>query len=196
MSAQDWLVPVFGTVVLLAAVFVVHLVRAWPRVPQLTSEEAADMADAPMPSLQKRAFWGLIIGATALVAIAVLLAREGVAAYDQDDALRLLVLGIFLVGLLGSAGMTNLPLLRAPARESLDERDRVVLARAPTAQVALIILGLVVWMIALSEHFHDEGSVPVVYLYLIFGSIILLTMIGQSVGILLGYWIGVRDARG
>jgi len=195
MSAQGWLMAVFGTVVLLAAVFVVHLVRAWPRVPQLTSEEAADMADAPMPSLQKRALWGLVIGATALVAISVLLAREGLAASDRDDALRLVVLGMFLAGLLGSAAVTNLPLLRVPARENLDERDRVVLARAPTAQVALMILGLVVWVIALSERFHDAGSVPVVYLYLIFGSIILLMMVGQSLGILLGYWIGVRDAR-
>ncbi|MGW8284000.1 MAG: hypothetical protein ACWGON_11935, partial [Gemmatimonadota bacterium] len=138
----------------------------------------------------------LIIGVVALAAISVLLTREGVVAYDQDNGLRLLVLGIFVVGLLGSVAFTNLPLLRVHTREKLDERDRAVLARAPATQVALMILGLVVWVIALSERFHDEGSVPVVYLYLIFGSVILLMMIGQSLGILLGYWIGVRDARG
>lgn len=196
MSAQGWLVPMLGTVGLLAAVSVVLLVRVWPRTPELTSEEIADMAETPMPLLQKRAWWGLIIGAMALGIIACILTMKGAASYSEDDGLRLLVLGIFMAGLLGSAVVTSLPLLQLRARGKLDERDRAVLARAPTAQVTLMILGLAAWMVTLAERFHDVGSVPVVYLNLVFGSIILLMMIGQSVGILLGYWIGVRDARG
>ena len=49
MSAQSWMVPLLGGVVLIAFPVIVLLVRAWPRRPELSPEEAADMADAPMP---------------------------------------------------------------------------------------------------------------------------------------------------
>jgi hypothetical protein len=44
----------------------------------------------------------------------------------------------------------------------------------------------------LTERFHEQGVVPIVYLNLMFGSVILVTMNAQSVGILLGHWIGGR----
>ena len=116
--------------------------------------------------------------------------------YWVDDDLRLLVLGIFRFGLLGSVGVTNLPLIQLRVRDQLDERDRAVLARAPTAQSTLVLLGLATWLVTLTQRFHDEGAVPVVYLYLIFGSVILLMMIGQSLGIILGYWFGARNGEG
>ena len=71
-----------------------------------------------------------------------------------------------------------------------------MLARAPVAQTALIVLGLAGWMVTLAQRFHDEGAVPMVYMYLIFGSVILLMLIGQSLGILLGYWLGMRSGEG
>ena len=71
------------------------------------------------------------------------------------------------------------------------ERDRAILARAPLAQSTGLILVLAIWMISLGQMFHAEGVVPMVYIYLIFGSVILTSLIAQSVGILLGYWLGV-----
>jgi hypothetical protein len=196
MSSQGWMVPLLGVVSVLAVVVVVFLTRAWPRKPELSAEELAEMADAPMPKLQKGAWWGLVIAVVAFGVIAAILTTKGAITYWEDDDLRLLVLGIFLVGLLGSVGVTNLPLAQPEVRKQLDERDRAVLARAPTGQSTLMILGLAAWTVMLTQRFHDEGAIPVVYMYLIFGSVILLMMIGQSLGILLGYWFGGRDGEG
>ncbi len=196
MTTQGWMVPLFGIVILLAVVAVVHLVRVWPRKPELSPEEQAEMGDAPMPTMQKRAWWGFVISVAAFGVIAAILTTKGAMTYWEDDDLRLIVLGIFMAGLLGSVGVTNLPLIRLRARKQLDERDRAVLARSPKAQPTLMILGLAAWLVTLTQRFHDEGAVPVVYLYLIFGSVILLMMIGQSLGILIGYWIGARNGEG
>jgi membrane protein DedA with SNARE-associated domain len=35
-----------------------------------------------------------------------------------------------------------------------------------------------------------------VYLYLMFGSIVMISFIGQAAGILLGYWFGERFGQG
>ncbi len=196
MSGSGWMVPVLASVVGIAIVAVIFVARAWPATPDLTPEEKAEAADAPMPPLQRRAWWGLAIGAGAFALAAYLLSTRGVMMYWEDDPFRLRVLGIFLVGLLGSVGVTNLPLVRLEALGRLDERDRAVLARAPTAQMALGLIGLAVWLVALGQKFHDAGAVPMPYLYVLFGSIILLIMIGQSVGIILGYWFGGRNAEG
>jgi hypothetical protein len=186
MFETGWMFPLLGAVVLLAIVAVVHLRRMWPRRADLTPEETAEMADAPMPMMQRHALWGLVIGVAALGAISAILTINGADTYWVDDNLRLLVVGIFMAGLLGTVGVTNLPLILQRVRTQLDERDRAVLARAPTAQSTLMLLGLAAWMVTLTQRFHEEGAVPVVYLYLIFGTIILLMMIGQSLGILLG----------
>jgi hypothetical protein len=195
MFAQGWMVPLLGIVSLLAVVAVVYLMRVWPRKPELSPEELAEIGDAPMPTMQKRAIWGFVIGMAAFAIIAAILSAKGAMAYWEDDNLRLQVLGIFMIGLLGSVGVTHLPLIHRRARRQLDERDRTVLSHAPAAQTALVVLGLAAWVVTLAQRFHDTGVVPVVYLYLIFGSVILLMVIGQSLGVLVGYWIGVRDGQ-
>lgn len=189
-----WIAPMLASVVLLVAAAALLLARNWPSRPDLSPEEMADLADAPAPKLKRGAWLGLAIGLVSFGTIAAILITQGAATAWQSDALRLAVLGIFTGGLVGSALSTSLVAL--PTRKSLDERDRAVLARAPLAQTTLMILGLAAWIIALSERFHDEGAIPVVYLNLIFGSIVLLMMIGQAVGILLGYRFQAYDAQG
>mgnify|MGYP001826478982 FL=1 len=196
MSAQFWMIPVLFTVVALAAVAAVLVARSWPRTPDLTAEERAELADAPMPTLQKGAWVGLTLGLVTLAAAATLITvRGGAMVYWVDDDLRLMVLGIFILGLAGTAAATNLPIARAEVGGRLDERDRAIVARAPTAQVTLAILGLAAWLVVLGQRFHDEAAVPMVYLYLMFGCVILLVMIGQSLGILLGYFAGGRHGE-
>jgi hypothetical protein len=61
-----------------------------------------------------------------------------------------------------------------------DERDRQVLAQAGTYQIGFVLVSLAIWLVALGQHFHAEGAVPMVYLYLMFGSIVMISFIGQS----------------
>jgi len=75
-------------------------------------------------------------------------------------------------------------ILRRPGH--VDERDKLILGKAPRFQWLAVIFSLVAWVIALSERYHDEG-VPVVFLYLIFMSVLIVSMIAQAVGILIGY---------
>lgn len=69
----------------------------------------------------------------------------------------------------------------------LDERDRLIMAKTPRVQWLTVIFSLVAWVIALTESYHDAGQIPVIFLYLIFMSIINVSSVAQSVGILIGY---------
>ncbi len=87
-----WSVPMLGTVFALAAVAGLLLYRKWPR-PALTREERDEIAGAPMPVLQKRAWLGLLVGAGTLIVITVILMTQGGAAeYWDNDSLRLTVM--------------------------------------------------------------------------------------------------------
>ncbi len=66
---------------------------------------------------------------------------------------------------------------------------------SPTKLLAALLV-LAAWMISLTERFRAEGAVPVVYLYWIFGSVILTNIIAQAIGILLGYWMVGRRGEG
>ena len=74
---------------------------------------------------------GFVLGVTMFGVISWILSTRGAMTYWEDDGLRLLVLGLFLVGLIGTAVVTNLPILRAGSKAGLDERDQAVIARAP-----------------------------------------------------------------
>lgn len=190
-----WMPLTLVTVVLLAAVAIVLLIRARPRRTPATAEERREMADVPMPLLQKRALWNLLIGVATLGTIATILGKTGAAAYWENDDLRLTVVGIFIAGLIGYVLVLLLTVGIDPKRK-LDERDRLILSHAPNAQSAAMLLALAAWLVSLTEMYHEQQAVPVVYLYLMFGSIVLINLIGQSVGILLGYWMQVGHGEG
>ena len=193
-----WSVPLLGTVLALAVVAALLAMRAWPR-PGLTRDERTEMAGAPMPVLQKRAWLGLLIGGGTLILIAVILmTRGGAAEYWDNDSLRLTVMLIFIVGLASHAGILLAPVVRAElgGGGQVDERDKAVLSRAGTIQSGVVLVTLAAWLLFLTNKFHDQGAVPVVYLYLLFGAIIMFHMIGQSIGILFGYWYVARHGEG
>jgi hypothetical protein len=76
--------------------------------------------------------------------------------------------------------------LRKP--EQLDERDKLIMAKAPNVQYLAVLFSVVAWGIVLTEVFRDQGQVPVIYLTLIMISTLIIGTIAQSAGILLGYW--------
>jgi hypothetical protein len=141
-----------------------------------------------MAPLQKRALYSLAIGvAMAIALVAVFIARGGVAALDEDAGFRSVVYALWVGVPLVYLVVVNLT-LRKP--EQLDERDRLIIARAPRIQFLAVLFSLMAWVIALTEAFRDQGQVPVIYLTLMMMSALIVSTLAQSLGILIGYWRG------
>ncbi len=139
-----------------------------------------------MAPLQKRALYSFIIGLVLTIAlIAVLVARGSVTALESDLNLRLILYAVLIGVPLVYLVLVYLT-LRKPTQ--LDERDRLIIERSSRAQWLAVIFTLVVWTIALTEIYRDQGHVPIVFLNLIFMSTLIIGTLAQSLGILVGYW--------
>jgi hypothetical protein len=138
-----------------------------------------------MAPLQKRAFYGFIFGiAWTIAMVAVFILKGGASAFDTDRTFRLTMDAIWVGGLILYLVLFY-PILRKT--KLVDERDRLIYERSPRTQWLAVILALVAWVIGLSEGFRGQG-VPTVYLYLMFFSILCVSAIAGSIGILVGYW--------
>ncbi|MFC1942873.1 hypothetical protein ACFLWU_06645 [Chloroflexota bacterium] len=138
-----------------------------------------------MAPLQKRAWWGLAIGiAFAAAFTLVFILKGGIQTFDEDQGFRIIIDILWVGGLIGNLVIVNLP-LRLPG--FADERDRRILERAPRIQWLATVFSMVAWTIALTEIYHDTGLMPTVLLYVIFMSILIVSTLGQSIGILIGY---------
>jgi len=191
-----WIPILLIAVIGLGVVASYYLFRSLRGRTALTPEERRELAGGPMPALQKRALGSLVWGLLVFTVIAAILTVRGAAEYWENDDLRLLVMGIFLGGLLGQVVILPGFLLRERMRGELDERDQQILGNAPAVQSGLVLVALGAWLLSLSQMYHDQGAVPMVYLYLIFGSIIIVNMIGHSLGILFGYWMRASHGQG
>ena len=139
-----------------------------------------------MAPLQKRALYGLVFGIIWAIAIVIVFVlKGGVSTFNEDRGFRLIIDGLWVGGLIVYL-ILFATVLRRPSQ--VDERDKMIMGRAPRVQWWAVIFLLVAWVIALSESYHDEGQIPVIFLYLIFMSILIISMIAQSIGILIGYW--------
>ena len=139
-----------------------------------------------MAPLQKRAWYSLAIGVIwAIAIIVVFIAKGGVTAYTEDQGMRVILAALLIGGLLAYSIMMRLT-LRKPGQ--LDERDRLIMGRAPVVQLWAVFISLAVWSITLTEIYWDQGQIPVIFPYLIFMSLFIVNVLGQSLGILIGYW--------
>jgi len=139
-----------------------------------------------MAPLRKRALYSFIIGLVLTIAlVAVLVARGSVTALESDLNLRLILYAVLIGVPLVYLVLVYLT-LRKPTQ--LDERDRRIIERSSRAQWLAVIFTLVVWTIALTEIYRDQGHVPIVFLNLIFMSTLIIGTLAQSLGILVGYW--------
>jgi cobalamin synthase len=139
-----------------------------------------------MAPLQKRALYSLLIGlilAAALVAVFVI--KRDINAFNEYEGFRYIVyflwIGVPLVYLI----LVNLT-LRKPTQ--IDERDRLIMERAPKTQLLAIFLSLAAWLIILTEVYRDSGQIPIIFMTLIFISTLVISTLAQSLGILTGYW--------
>jgi hypothetical protein len=139
-----------------------------------------------MAPLQKRAVLCLGIGLVFVIALAVVFILESdVTAFENDETLR----WFFYAALIGIP-LTYLILIDMTLRQptQLDERDRSIMEKSGRVQWLAVILSLAAWMIVLTEVYREQRQVPVVYLTLIFISTLIISVLAQSLGILLGYW--------
>ena len=137
-----------------------------------------------MAPLQKRALYGLVFGIVWTVAITVVfIVKGGVSTFSEDQGFRLIIDGLWIGGLI-FYGILMLILRR---QNQVDERDRLILGRAPVVQLWAVILSLVIWTIVLTEIYWDQG-IPPIYMYLVFMFSLVVSAVAQSIGILIGYW--------
>jgi hypothetical protein len=145
-----------------------------------------------MAPLQKRALFGFIVGFILAIAILVLLiVGGGITRFDTDDGFRMIIDVLWVLGLIVPLVLFR-PLMQNNTK--YDERDRVIMERSIRIQWIAIVLSLAAWIIALSETYHAAGAVPVSFLYVMFISILIISTLSQSVGILIGYWSMNRHA--
>ena len=139
-----------------------------------------------MAPLQKRALYSFIIGLVLTIGlIAVLIARGDITAFERDLNLRLIMYAVLIGVPLVYLILVNLTLRKST---QLDERDRLIIERSSRAQWLAVIFSLVVWTIALTEIYYDQGQVPIAFLQLILWSTLIISTLAQSLGILVGYW--------
>jgi hypothetical protein len=145
-----------------------------------------------MAPLQKRAWYGLAVGVVFAVALLVVfILKGGIGTFDEDAGFRLIIDGLWIGGLVANLIIVDLA-LRKPGLA--DERDRLIMDRAPRIQWLAVVFTLVAWVIVLNEVYRETNLIPAVYLYLIFISILIVSTLAQCLGILIGYWRMDRNA--
>jgi len=140
-----------------------------------------------MAPLQKRALYSLLIGAILALTLVVVFVTRDINTFDTDLGFRLIVYALWIGVPLAYLIVVNLT-LRRPGQ--IDERDKMIMERAPQIQFLAILFSLVAWVIALTEAYGDQGQVPIVFLTLIMISTLIVGTLAQSLGILIGYWRG------
>jgi len=139
-----------------------------------------------MAPLQKRAWYGLAIGVVfAIALLAVFIVKGGISTFNEDTGFRVIINILWVGGLIANLIIVNLT-LRKPGL--VDERDKLIMERSPRFQWLAVVFSLVAWMIALTEIYWEQGQIPVIFLYLIFMSVLIISTLAQSIGILIGYW--------
>ncbi len=139
-----------------------------------------------MAPLQKRAWWGLGVGLVFAAAFTlVFILKGGIETFNEDQGFRIIINVLWVGGLIANLVIVNLA-LRKPGM--VDERDLRIVERAPRIQWLAVVFTLVAWMIALTEIYWEQGQIPVIFLYVIFMSVLIVSTISQCLGILIGYW--------
>ncbi len=142
-----------------------------------------------MTPQQKRAWYGLVIGIVWSLALVAVFVVKGATAFDENAGVRATVYGLFVAGILAYVAMLYITGWRM-RREGVitDERDRLILRKVPVYQMFAVLFTLAGWAVALSEVYHDQGQIPVVFTWLMFYSAIIVNIVFASAGTLIAYW--------
>lgn len=142
----------------------------------------------PTTPLQHLAWQALIPTLVLSIAAVATVAYYGVLTVWDTDTVRLTVTGMLLAALGGyTYYLARLRLWLTKDNGMLDERDRAILASAPAAQAPAMMVTIAAWMIGLAETYHATHLVPSAFLYAIFWSVLLVSILASLVGVLVGY---------
>lgn len=182
MAVVLWII-----IAVLAAFGFVYLAarRARARRPPLVLPPGESLPATPLERLAQRTLAVCVLLALAGIA---LVAHYGPQVYWDDDRVRLSVMGLILAMLAAFAflGMRTAA-WAVKGEDALDERDRAILAGATAGQAGAMLVTLAAWQIGLAETFHAAGQVPMVYLYLMFWSCLVMSQLSWVAGIVVGY---------
>lgn len=182
MTVILWLVAA------LVAALGVLFAAAWLSQGRQPPIELPAGAAIPTTPLQRLARLTLGVGLGFASAAATLVASQGPQAFAESDRVRLSATALILaaVGVLGWFGI-RAGIWARRDDGTLDERDQAILARAPAGQSVAILVILAAWVIALTETHRLTGLVPSIFLYLIFWSCVLVSLLALPIGVLVGY---------
>ena len=141
-----------------------------------------------MTPLQKRAWLGLGVGVGMSLAIMAVFIARAVVSFDDDLALRAIIYVVCVGGLLVYAIALRIR-RRKPGQSQVlvDERDKEIVRNATMVQVWAVLILLFIWAITLTEAYWDQKSIPIIYAYLIAISGLIVNILAQAIGILIGY---------
>jgi len=122
------------------------------------------------------------------LAIAAVFIARGVTSFDDDFVMRAIAYVLCIGGLLVYVVTLRIK-RRKPGRSEvlIDERDEKIIKRATMVQVWAVLLSLFIWAIALTEAYWDQKSIPIIYAYVIAISGLIVNILAQAIGILIGY---------
>lgn len=142
----------------------------------------------PSTPLQRMARWSIALGSVLSAAAAAVVVNFGPRTFYDDERVRLTVTALLLAAILVFASFSfRVRAWVARDDDALDERDRAIYGRAPAAQSVAMIVTLAVWIVGLQESFVSTRLVPMVYLYLVFWSCLIVNLVALPIGVLLGY---------
>ena len=176
------------SVIALGAAFVVFFIavrRAQRRLPPIVLAPGEKLPTTPLQRLAQRCLVLILLPTLAAAAVVV---YHGVQVWWDSDPVRLTATGLLLLALgVFAAYGVRIGIWTARDDGTLDERDRAILASAPAGQAPAMLVTLAAWMIGLIEAYHGAGAVPSLFLYLIFWSCLMVSVLALLAGVVIGY---------
>ena len=143
-----------------------------------------------MTLLQKRAWYGLMIGtAWAIANLVIFLIRgnTGASIFDNTD-MRWLVTGLFVGGILACGVLLYITKRRSqPEEATLDELGKKILVKALVLQLLTLGISLSIWTIALTQVFWSHYGIPTLLTHLMFFTSTFASILALCLSILVGY---------
>lgn len=182
MKIVFWLII---ALVLAFAAFYFPVRLAQRRLPAIVLPPGESM---PATALQRLARRTLVVVLILTLAAVAVVALNGFEAWWNVDAVRLPATGLLVAALLVFAYYTS-RIWSWTARDdgSLDERDRAIAGASAAGQGPAMLVTLAVWMIGLVETHQSTDMIPSGYLYLVFWSCLIVGVIAQLAGVVIGY---------